>query len=424
MTSPLERSSLARSYRQHLEQVILPFWLDGPADTERGGVFTCIDNRGERRVSDDKFVWSQGRFTWLMARAARLAHAGLIDGKTETYLGLARKTADFLARHAFLDNGRCVYLLTADGRKKEFLLGEGHDISFFADCFVTLGFTEFTRVSGDDTYLDKALCTYDGIREQLAVDKVRSEPYPIPPGCHAHSFPMIMLNVSQELERLLAARTHPRADELAHDALANMDHILTTFRQEDNVIAEVVCKGGKDRLLTRHLTPGHAIESMWFVMEEAQRHGRHDALEQAVAVIKRSFELGWDREHGGLFRFVGRDGTPPLGPARDRFEQLILDTWDTKIWWPHSETLYSTLLGYLLTGDVELLDIHRRVHEYTFATFPNPDTSVGEWIQIRDREGQPVDKLVGLPVKDPYHIMRNLMLLVELLERGPEVRIK
>jgi mannose/cellobiose epimerase-like protein (N-acyl-D-glucosamine 2-epimerase family) len=64
----------------------------------------------------------------------------------------------------------------------------------------------------------------------------------------------------------------------------------------------------------------------------------------------------------------------------------------------------------------------RQVHDYTFATFPNPDRNVGEWIQIRDRQGRPLDKVVGLPVKDPYHLTRNLLLLVELLGEGTEAR--
>src|SRR5690625_6947065 len=59
--------------REHLEQVILPFWLEHGIDPEAGGFFTCFDNRGAQRVSTDKFTWSQGRFVWLLARAARLA---------------------------------------------------------------------------------------------------------------------------------------------------------------------------------------------------------------------------------------------------------------------------------------------------------------------------------------------------------------
>ena len=47
---------------------------------------------------------------------------------------------------------------------------------------------------------------------------------------------------------------------------------------------------------------------------------------------------------------------------------------------------------------------------------------MGEWIQIRDRRGAPVDKVVALPVKDPYHVLRNLLLILELLSSQKESR--
>ena len=59
--------------------------------------------------------------------------------------------------------------------------------------------------------------------------------------------------------------------------------------------------------------------------------------------------------------------------------------------------------------------MHQRVHDYVFRTFPNPNTKIGEWIQIRDRRGEPLNKVVALPVKDPYHVLQNLILCVEIL---------
>jgi N-acylglucosamine 2-epimerase len=54
------------------------------------------------------------------------------------------------------------------------------------------------------------------------------------------------------------------------------------------------------------------------------------------------------------------------------------------------------------------------VWDYSFRVFPQPDPAVGEWIQIRDRRGQPLERVVALPVKDPYHIARNLIQVLEL----------
>ncbi len=422
------RADLARDYRDHLEHVVLPFWLDRTLDRERGGIFTCIDEETGERASTDKFVWSQARWAWTAAHAARMADRGALRLDAAPLRDHARRTADFLLEHAFLEDGSVAYLLAEDGTKKEFLPGKGHDLSFFADGFVILGLAGVARASGEASYLDAALRTYDRLRDRLARGAVRSEPYPLPPGHRAHAWPMILLNVAQELERAAAQFRHAREAALAADGLADMDAVLDGFVRADGLVQEVAREGeplgAGSTLLTRHVTPGHAIESMWFVLEQALRHDRHDAVRTASRVIRASFEAGWDPEHGGLFRYVvpGPDGPEPQGPADGPFERLIVDTWDTKIWWPHSETLYAAALAAEATGEAAFREIHDRTHAYAFATFPHPDRSVGEWIQIRDRSGAPLSKVVGLPVKDPYHLTRNLLLLIELWHEGIERR--
>lgn len=411
---PENSSDLLAFYTDHLEQQILPFWLK-QVDHKHGGVFTCLSNDGRERSSTDKFTWSQGRFAWLMARATALSNKGLLSEPSDTYLRIAEKTVSFLEKYVVLENGHCAYLLSAKGEPKEFLPGEGHDISYFADCFVILGFSEYARVIHNRELLEKALNLYDSLKLRLATGQARSEPYPVPQGCQTQAQFMIMLNVSQELELALAQAEHPRAADVKADSLGYLEKIFEHFLAHDNSLKEIICGGKTDSILSNHRTPGHAIECMWFVMETARRYDLTDKIEQAIKVVKRSFKLGWDTVHGGLFRFVSSLGAEPQGKATERFEQLILETWDTKIWWPHSEALYTSLLGFHLTGDRELLTVHQKIHDYTFATFPHPDKEVGEWIQIRNRQGKPLNKVVALPVKDPYHIARNLMLLIELL---------
>ena len=97
--------------------------------------------------------------------------------------------------------------------------------------------------------------------------------------------------------------------------------------------------------------------------------------------------------------------------------KLVLDDWGSKLWWVHSEALYTTLLMFLETGDHTFEALFQKVFDYTYATFPNPDRNIREWIQIRTRQGRPQEKVVALPVKDPYHIIRNVILIIELLER-------
>ncbi|GIP41174.1 N-acylglucosamine 2-epimerase [Paenibacillus sp. J31TS4] len=412
----------AAFYRDHLTGQLLPFWLDGALDRIRGGVYTCYSNDGSRRVSTDKYVWSQGRFVWLLAKLAGMTGRYALPYSREELLGHARLTIEFLNRYAFLANGNCAFLLTEEGDKKESLPGRGYDTSIFVDAFVLMGFAEYAKEARDTEVLEKAFRLFDRMEARIAAGEARTEPYLLPDGCRAHSLPMIMLNTAQVLAEAAEALGHPRAAGTTDRATAYMEDILDTFVQPDGLLAEVLLADGtvdRTRMLTRHVNPGHTIEDMWFVMHQALRIGSRERISQAVRVAKAAFAAGWDEENGGLLHYVDLEGGPPRGAVGEgAFERNVRDTWESKLWWVHSEALYTSLLGYRLTGDEELLGWYEKTHAYTFATFPNPDPEVGEWIQIRDREGRPEEKVVALPVKDPYHIIRNVLLLLELLEGG------
>ena len=95
----------------------------------------------------------------------------------------------------------------------------------------------------------------------------------------------------------------------------------------------------------------------------------------------------------------------------------LRENWSNKLWWVHSEAIYALLLALAELEEPWIEEWFWKVHEYTFRTFPNPDKSVGEWIQIRDRAGRPEAKVVALPVKDPFHIVRALTLAIPVIER-------
>ncbi|MEM7734209.1 MAG: AGE family epimerase/isomerase [Deinococcota bacterium] len=405
-------------FREHLEQIIMPFWLTKAVDRENGGVFTCFSNDGTTMLSRDKFVWSQGRWLWLLARSLNMAKAGKLTADIEDLYILTKQTYQFLHKHAFLDNGNAVYLLTETGSKKYFADFQDHDISFFADCFLVLGFGEWARASQSQDLFSEALALYQRICHRLESGDVRSEPYPIPTGCTPHARPMIMLNVAQELVGVAAALKRPEATQLDQQATQYMQTIMMKFRQPDGRLVEIIGECDAS-VLEQHCTPGHAIESMWFVMAQAHKNQDTETINQAVETIKVMFDMGWDEAHGGLLRFVDHQGDSPRGTPTSAFEEAILASWDTKLWWVHSETVYAALLAYHLTGDTTLLTLFERICDYTFQTFPNPDTAVGEWIQICNRQGTPHSEFVALPVKDPYHIYRNLLLCLDIPNLQP-----
>ncbi|MBX3144684.1 MAG: hypothetical protein KF813_13065, partial [Trueperaceae bacterium] len=165
---PSTKQALGKFYREHLETSLMPFWLERAVDFDRGGVFTCIENSTGKRVSEDKFVWSQGRFAWLMAHASMMVRRGLLSGDADLYEKIARDTADFILEHGYTEDGRAVFLLTADGQKKESIPGQGYDISYFVDCFAIIGLSGVASATGEMKYAEAALRNYDDVKVRLA----------------------------------------------------------------------------------------------------------------------------------------------------------------------------------------------------------------------------------------------------------------
>jgi len=419
-------NSLLPFYRHHTEKVILPFW-ESALDHKNGGIYTCFTNQGDRLINTDKYSWSQGRYLWLWSKIAPMISSNKLQSEPGVSLGHLHKTVQFLEQHALLDNGNCAFLLSETGEKKESIPGEGYDTSIYADCFIAMGFAAYAELFKDLDRLETAVELYKNISGRIRSGKYRSEPYPIPVGYRAHSIPMILLNVARELADVAETFLHPVYEEMYQDSIVYMNDIMMNFRQPDHSIAEFVSEesSNENTLMLRHRNPGHTIESMWFVMQTAQKAGRSDYIQKASQSIKKAVESGWDVDFDGLFRFVDReDGKPKGEKMHSSYEFMITDTWDMKLWWPHSEALYATLLAFSLTRNEFMLELHKKIHKYTFRTFPNPDKITGEWIQIRDRRGKPLDKVAALPVKDPFHILRSLVLIQELLDKQFQTETK
>lgn len=411
-------------YKNCIENDLLPFW-NRYLDHKYGGIYTCISNDGKELINTDKYIWSQGRFLWVLSKSADLVKKGILNGDSDSYLEFANKTYRFVKEKAFLENGGCAYLVAENGEKKETLPGKGYHTSLYVDGFVSAGFAEYARVSGNLEALEDSLELFDYIESIIASGSIPSEPFPTPEGYVTHSITMIMTNVSYVLAIALEELKHPRYKEVLDKSVAYAKQVLTRFCREDFSIREFVNleHAENDTLLERHTLPGHGMECMWFVIFVALKIQDYEMIEKASKIVAKSFELGWDEEFGGLLRYVDKDGGKPRGrELGEQYELLIKNTWDNKLWWPHSETLFTTLLCYLLTKDNKFLASYKKVREYILKVFPNPDKSVGEWIQILDRQGKPEEKLVALPVKDPYHILRNMQLLAELLNKEDKFR--
>lgn len=384
----METSRLYEQYRTLLLDGVVPFWLKHGIDWEQGGVLSCMNDDGSP-VSGDKFMWSQARSVWTFA-----ALYNRVEKRPE-FLKAAENSVRFLLAHGRDDQGRWVYHTDRAGNMIE------GATSIYTDCFAVYGLSEYYRAVKDAEILSTVKKTFDRVRQRIEEpDFTETAPYPLPVGWKNHGVPMIMTETTGELAQTTADKElDSQADAYAARV---MDHFVRPNRK---VLLEFLTD--KYEVLPPNagtfVMPGHAIESMWFVLRRAQRRGDQSLARRAAEVIRWHLEKGWDQEYGGIFLGLDAEGREPFLPHADK-----------KLWWPHTEALYALLLAHYLTGEKWCVEWYDKVHEWSFSHFPMPE--VGEWRQRLTREGNPTSEVIALPVKDPFHLPRAAILIMQLLK--------
>lgn len=379
----------AELYRVNLLDDVIPFWLKNSADKEYGGYFTCLDRKG--KVFDtDKFVWLQFREVWCFSMLYNQ-----VEQKKE-WLDFAVHGAEFLKKHAKDEDGNFYFSLTREGKP----LIQPYNI--FSDCFAAMAFGQLYRATQNEEYAKLAVQTFNNILRKRDDPKGKySKAYPGTRPLQSFSLPMILCNLVLELEHLL------EKDLIEKTIQDGIHSVMDVFYQEElGIILENINPDGSfsDSFEGRLVNPGHGLESMWFIMDLAERRGDQALIRKAKDITLNILEYGWDKEYGGIFYFIDVKGYPP--------QQL---EWDQKLWWVHIETLISLLKAYLHTGDERCWNWFEKVHEYTWKHFPDP--GYGEWFGYLNRQGEVLLPLKGGKWKGCFHVPRGLYQCWKTLEK-------
>jgi N-acylglucosamine 2-epimerase len=385
---PFDAAAILTQYRSELLERAIPFWLHYGMDWRNGGISTCISDEGQV-LSGDKYVWSQLRAVWTFS-----ALYNKID-RSDKYLEAATHIFNFIKRYGRNDKGEWYFCIDQDGQP----LFDGAT-SIYCDGFAIYGLTEFARATGNEEAIDLAREAFANVQPRIArPGSYQTHPLPIPPGAKAHGISMIFSLAFHELGCYLNDAAALRA------GLEHANQVMTVYlRPERKRLYEFVSLDNSlmETPPGRVVNPGHAIESMWFMIHIFQHYGDRARIRQAIDAIRWHIELGWDEAYGGIFL------------ARDAEESFWADKWDKKLFWPHTEALYALLLAYSLTREDWCLEWFERVRNYAFRRFPVP--KYGEWLQNLDRQGNKMSAPVALPVKDPFHLSRALINSIGLLE--------
>lgn len=376
-------------FSKTLFEDFIPFWEKFSPDPVYGGFLCGFDRDGEL-FFEDKSVWQQGRSLWMFSKLYNEFE------KNPKWLEFARSGYDFINKYCFDENGHMYFKVTRDGKP---LINRRY---YFSEAFAIMGYAEFYIAVKDEEV------------KQRAVDLFKKMfHYYITPGCfppkvnpktrsvRTHSIVMIMLCVCQHMRKI--------DDSPIYNTIidACISEITNNFVKEDEkALFETVGAHG-ERLNSpegRLINPGHSMETAWFLMEEAALRKDAELMKKAIQITEWSFDIGWDKEMGGIFYFRDIENKPVLSLE-----------WDMKLLWPHCEALIAFLRSYMFMGQEKYLDYFDRITEYIYAHFPDPGHP--EWFGHLHRDGTPISYIKGSDWKGPYHNVRAFMQIIELLKQ-------
>lgn len=388
--------SWADSYKKDLTENIMPFWMEHGWDRENGGVYTCV-NRDGSLMDSTKSVWFQGRFAFICAFAYNNVE------KNQMWLDAAKSTLEFIEKHCFDEKGHMYFSVTADGqplRKRRYV---------FSETFASIAMSEYTLATGDQHWAQRALQIFEDTQRFLNTPGFLPEKFEPNVQLQSHSIIMILINVGSCIRKVV---NDPKLTAQIDESIAKLKKYF--IHPEFKCLLETVGMNGEfvNTNMTRTINPGHCIETVWFIMEEAKLRGwDKDMLDMALTIFNWSWDWGWDKEYGGIINF------------RDCLNLPVQDySQDMKFWWPQCETIITSLYAYLATGDEKYLYRHERISEWTYAHFPDPE--YGEWYGYLHRDGTVAQPAKGNLFKGPFHIPRMMiksyMLCQEILKKLEE----
>ena len=386
--SKQELKDLRDFYRASLLEDTLPFWMPGIVDEEFGGYLSMRDRDGSL-VDDDKSVWLQGRFAWMLA-----TFCNTVEKKAE-WLSAAKSGVEFLKAHCFDEDGQMFFLVTREGkplRKRRY---------FYSEAFAVMAFAAYGKASGNEMWLEEARKLFAKSMDYVDGTASAGDPkWTDERKVKGIGVPMIFLQVAQ----VLVANG---GDELAERKIDGFIEEIRGFVKDDiKCVMEQIGIDGEvlDHIDARTLNPGHAIEGAWFILDEAKRRGRdRELVNLGCRMLDYMWKRGWDDEYGGITYF------------KDVYDRPVQEYWhDMKFWWPQCEAIIATLLAYQLTGDEKYAGWHRMIHEYAHKAFH--DEEHGEWFGYLHRDGRVSSLLKGNHFKGPFHLPRMQWYCWQLLE--------
>lgn len=401
---------LIARYRYDLFDDFLPFMDQHVIDHEYGGFMTDTDRSG-KQVTTNKRTRYEGRGIWVYSHLYRTL------AREDRYLETARKSVEFLLRaeppagalwpSSFSREGRPIEdegMLIAGKRFKS-----GTEV--YDDLFVAEGFTAYAMASGKEEFLARAAAILERC-EKLYDDPQYAPSAPLVyyggaempslPGCRLLGVWMVTLRLATQLLEAAANERARAAADRCIEAIMQR-HYNPDFDLQVEVLNHDFSTPGN--LYAQLAYTGHAIETLWIVMDEALRRKDETLFNEAARRFRRHLDVAWDDVYQGWFR----------GCRNVEENNWILD----KALWVQEEALVGLTMIAEHTGAEWAKEWLRRGYPYVIENFPLARHGFALWDIYPDRRVRFVEKYERIEnYHHPRHLMLNLNALRRIKERG------
>ena len=390
--SPSEWEAARAKYRRDLFEDYLPFHEKYVVDREHGG-FHCSVRPDGSIVSYEKTAWYEGRGTWVFSFLYNNF------GREKKYLEVARRSLELLERSR-KEGQPWPRLMTREGKP-----AGPPDPEVYSDLFIAEGMAEYSKATGERKFWDQArelvlrcVQRYDRPDYHPIIGRTYlGSNAPLLPGARVLGVWMVLIRATTQMLAMRTDAELQKVNDRCVDAILNR-HVNPRFNLLNEILRHDMSRAGEP--YEQLVYAGHAIETLWMVLDEAVRRRDNALFDRTAALFKRHCEVARDRVYGGLFRNL-------MHVDENRW------TMD-KTLFPHQEALIGAMIMREQTGDEWAREFYGEIDRYTRAKFPMRAIKSPLWQVIGNRQ---VDITPGMTRAENYHHPRYLMLNLLAAER-------
>jgi N-acylglucosamine 2-epimerase len=393
---------LQKRYQEELFERFLPFWDQHGIDHERGGFICSLDYDGTR-VNTDKLLWFQGRGIWV--------YSFLYNhfGRDSQYLEVARKTKDFVLKHAPQRDGWWAEVLSEDGRVVKPFQGDIYGMYFVAE-----GLQEYAWATKDERSLDMALSLIKRLFRHIESPSFRfmgTEE----PGVRAQGLWMVNLRIAHQILQRWKDPAIAKIADQGVNAVINKHYNPDIGMNNELLHFDFSRVRGED---TKSLL-GHSVETLWMVMDEAVRRNDMQLWNTCAARIHHHLEVGWDHVYDGLAQWINVDQGGYVWPVEtpigtDLKFRFVGEYNYVKALWALNEVLVATLNVFERTGAEWASRFFAMAQNVIDQKFSKRKYGHSGYMLFGDRR---MTHQPHVARQDNYHPVRQLMLNLITLDR-------